>query len=711
MGAQDAIHRLFHPRNVVLVGASDRADHWSRRVWDNLKRFGFPGRVFPVNPNRTDIWGVPCHPRLDALAEKPDHLVLFTPAEIALGNLREGAAAGAASATLYAAGFGEGGDAEGLQLATQLRNVLAETGLTIVGPNCMGVACGKSNFCSIPDETLQELAESPVAIAAQSGAICASLNRAINELGLKVGYFASCGGQIGKKISDFIDYFAVQPELKVVLCYIESVPDAQNFLAAARRARANGKTVVAVKIGASDAARAFALAHTGSLTGNAQVFEAYAAAAGIVTLRSIEDAVEAVEFLARSPLPRGRNIAAVTNSGALRNLITEAAERAGATLAPLSETTRGRLREALGHPDVTNPLDTIRTIPTAKYAACVDALTDAPEVDIVLCAEELPRDDRAERRVANLRALEPAALRAHTLGKAVAVFTPFVTGVTDYGRATREEIPHVPVMRDIERALRVVRALAESRLAEPETRVPPADIDLLHELRARAGALDQPTALSEVNSKRVLAAYGIALPKERLVKTVAEAEEVARNIGFPVVLKAVSAVITHKSDAGLVMLNLCDADAVRHGFARLTKRSDALAANLDGILVAQQIVGGTECVLGVSRDPEMGPAVMFGLGGVWVELLKDVSFAPAGLSREQAAAMVRATRASRLLAGYRGGRLGDTNALIDALVNLGRLAMDLGDVLDAIDINPFMVCERGTYALDALVVLRPPVAR
>src|SRR5215470_12686112 len=406
-----AIARLFHPRNVVLVGASDRSDHWSRRVWDNLKRFGFAGRVMPVNPNRSEIWGVPCFPDVAALPEPPDHLVLFTPAETSVKVLRDGATAGAQSATLYAAGFGEGGDPEGLALAAKLRALLAETDLTIVGPNCMGVACGKSNFCSIPDETLQELKESPVAIAAQSGAICASLNRAINELGLKVGYFASCGGQIGCTVSDFIDYFAVQPELKVILCYIEGVPDAAHFLAAARHAHANGKTVLAIKIGASESARAFALAHTGSLAGSTEAFEAVAATAGVVRLASIEDAIEAIELVARCRPPRGPRVAAVTNSGALRNLITEAADRTDVPLATLSDTTRAALSDALKQADITNPLDTKRTIATNQYVACLDTLVSAPEVDIVLTAEELPRDDGAERRVANLRAVETIARR------------------------------------------------------------------------------------------------------------------------------------------------------------------------------------------------------------------------------------------------------------------------------------------------------------
>jgi acyl-CoA synthetase (NDP forming) len=705
---QAAIERLFHPRNVVLVGASDRPDHWSRRVFDNLKRFGFAGRVFPVNPNRSEIWGTPCFPDFAALPEAPDHLVLLTPAETSLRVLRDGAAAGAQSATLYAAGFGEGGDPEGLALAARLRAVLDDTSLTIVGPNCMGVACGKSNFCSIPDETLQELQESPVAVVAQSGAICASLNRSINELSLKVGYFASCGGQIGCTVSDFIDYFAVQPELKVILCYIEGIPDAPRFLAAARRAHANGKTVLAIKIGASESARAFALAHTGSLAGSTEAFEAVAATAGVVRLASIEDAIEAIELVARCRPPRGPRVAAVTNSGALRNLIAEAADRAGTPLAALSDTTRAALSEALKQSDITNPLDTKRTISTNQYVACLDALVNAPEVDIVLTAEELPRDEGAERRVANLRALEAVAQRAALLGKPVAAFTPFITGATEYGRMVRALIPSVPVMRDLERTLRVLRALVQSRIRSERPPAPESDIARI--LRQRAAGLDRPTALNEVESKSLLRAYGIPLPQEYLVGSSTEAIEAAHRIGFPVVLKGVSTAIPHKSDAGLVRLDGRDDKAVATAYAELMAQAGTLRVTLDGVLVAQQIAGGIECVLGVSRDPEMGPVVMFGLGGIFVELIKDVSFGAPGLDRDEALAMIKATRAGRLLEGFRGSKPGDRDALLDALVNLGRLAHELPDVIEAIDINPFVVCERGAFALDGLVVLRANTA-
>jgi acetyltransferase len=703
---RDGIARLLHPRNVVLVGASERAGHWSKRVWDNLHRFGYAGGVFPVNPNRADIWGTRCFPSLASLSETPDHLAIFTPAETTLQVLHEGAAAGARSATIYAAGFGEGGDEDGRQRAADLRKTLAQTGLTVVGPNGMGVACGRSRFATIPDETLQELGSSPVAVISQSGALCASINRAVNDLDLKVGYLISCGNQIGRTVADFIDYFADDAELRVMLCYIEAVADAGRFLDAARRARDNGKTVVAVKIGGSDAARAAALAHTGSLAGRSEVFDAFAAAAGIVRLDSLEDAIEAVEFLARAPLPRGRAIAVMTNSGALRSLATEAAERAGATLAAFSDRTRESLRRTLGQNDVDNPLDTKRTIPAEQYAACLDALVQAPEVDIVLAAEELPREPGIERRIANLRALADAARNGE---KTVAMVMPMPVAPSAYGCKVRADMPHLPVLRETEKALRVVRALADAG-TRPIHRgafyASLADSATGRALRTLASSRAH-SGLNEVDSKALLRQYSIPVPPERFVSTAQEAVDAARAIGFPVVLKAVSAAVSHKSDFGLVMLDVRDAETAAGAARTLIERCEELGVERDGILVARHMPAGIETVLGITRDVEMGPAIMFGSGGIWLELYKDVAFAPVGLDRAQALAMIQATRAGRLLAGYRG-KSGDIAAVADALVNLGRLAADLGDVIEAIDINPFVVYEHGAFALDGLVVLRSP---
>ncbi len=543
------IEGLLNPRNVALVGASDRDGHWSRRVWDNLRRFRFNGGVFPINPNRADVWGRPCFASVETLPEPPDHLAIFTPADTALDLLRRGAAAGARSATIYAAGFGEGGSRDRACLARELRAFLNDSGLTAVGPNCMGVGSGKSGFTTIPDETLQEFAPSPIAVVSQSGAMSTSINRAINALGHKVALLVSCGNQIGCKASDVIDYCADQSDLRVILCYIESVPDPDRFLDAARHARQNGKAVVAVKIGGSEAARASALAHTGALAGSSAVFEVFASAAGIIRLNSLEDAVEAVEFLARSPLPRGDGMALMSISGALRSLMTEAADRAGARLARFSAGTRKALADALGVADVDNPVDTKRTLPSEQYASCLKILTNAPEVDLLLVAEEFPLVEGVERRVANLGVLRDVTL-----------------DLSDCGRRVRDGMPHVPVLRETEKALRVAQAIGKAAarpLHAGDFFASRAHSELAQRWRKRAAGLARPTALNEVESKQLLHAYGIALPAERCVEAVADAARAARDIGFPVVLKAVCDTIPHKSDVGLVILNIRDVDAVR----------------------------------------------------------------------------------------------------------------------------------------------------
>jgi acetyltransferase len=404
-------------------------------------------------------------------------------------------------------------------------------------------------------------------------------------------------------------------------------------------------------------------------------------------------------------------MAVMSNSGALRSLITEAAERTSATLATLSDATEASLAATLEQKKVSNPLDTIRTISEKQYTACLDALVDAPEVDIVLVAEDLPIDNSVDRRIGNLLSIEGISRRADGIGKTVAVFTPLLASPTDYGRAVRERIPHVPMLRGTDRALRIVSTLARAAarpLHSGPFVSPPADTELVRHWRQRAATLEQPTALNEVDSKALLHAFGIPLPPERLAETADDAVAAAQEIGFPIVLKAVSAALPHKSDAGLVCLNLTDADTVRQAAAAIIARTRSLRVALDVMLVAKQVTGCTEVVLGVQRDVEMGPVVMFGMGGVLIELFKDVSFAPATLDHDQAREMVRATHAGQMLTGFRGRKPGDIDALCDALVNLGRLARDFGDVIETIDVNPLLVREQGVVALDALVVLRPP---
>lgn len=707
-GAGHGVEALLAPRNVVLVGASDRPGHWSGRVWLNLRRFGFAGNVYPVNPNRSEIWGARCYPDVANLPEAPDHLAIFIPAETTLRTLEEAAARGARGATLFAAGFGEGGDAEGRARGQRLKDTLARTGIAAAGPNCMGVASGRSKLVTLADETLEELAPGPVAVVTQSGMLCGTFSRALNDRGLRVAYLLSCGNQTGLTFSDYIAFLADDPDLRVILCYIESVVDAPRFLAAARKARDSGKRVVVVKIGGSDAARAAALAHTGSLAGSVEAFDTFARDAGIIRVDSLDEMIEVAELLARAPAPRGPRIAVMTNSGALKSITTEAMSAYGIEVAKLAPDTEGKLRAVLGDdPDIGNPLDTRRTLPTDKYMGCIETLCAAPEIDLLLLAEELPREAGIARKVANFTALENWIGRA---GKPVAMFSPITFRETDYMIGLRDALAHVPVMRDVGKTFRAIAALTRAGRGEgqPVAVARPAPPPLAADYRRRAAALTGPAALSEVESKALLAAYGIPLPPEEVASTAEEAVSAAARIGFPVVLKAVSAEVPHKSDAGLVVLNLTDAEEVRAAAERLRPRCGELGAPFQGVLVARQMRGGLEAVLGIHRDPEMGPVVMVGMGGVWLELFKDVAFAPPGLSRERALEAIAGTRMWRLLGGYRGVRAGDVNALADAMVALGRIALDLGDVIEAVDVNPLLVMEEGVCALDGLVVLKPP---
>ena len=696
------------PRNVVLVGASDR--NWAPRIWDNLKRFGFEGQVFPVNPNRTELWGARCYPSVADLPETPDHLALFVPKEQTLEILETAGRLGARSASIYAAGFGEGGDPEGRARALRLKEILRTHSIAATGPNCMGLAVGRSKFCTFPDEQIEPLAPGPVAALTQSGMLAQTFARGLVDAGLTLSYLVSCGNQTGLTFADYITHLSEDPDLRVITCYVESVSDGPAFLAAAQTARRNGKSIVVVKAGGSEEARKAALAHTGSLAGSTEVFDAFARDAGIVRVDTLEDMVEAAAYLARMKRPKGRRVCVMTNSGALKSLGTDAAETYGVEFAKLDPATGARMRETLADAELANPFDTKRTLRTEEYMACVRALHDDPNVDLLLLAEELPRAAGIERKVANLTALD--AFVGQEASKAVAAFAPVTLIETDYMHGLRDQLTHLPWLRDVGKTFRTISRIVPSHLTP--SLVPhapdPERVALVAQWRARAAELSGPTALGEGDSKSLLDAYGIGAPAETIVMTPQEAASAAARIGFPVVLKGVSAAVPHKSDAGLVILNLVSETGVAAAARTIMERCAAIGAPLEGILVAEQVKDGVEMVLGVHRDPEMGPAVMVGMGGIWLELFKDIAFAPPGLGLERARETIALTRASKLLGGYRGAPMRDVGALAKAMVGLGKLACELSDIIEAIDVNPVLVRSqgRGVVALDALVVLRPP---
>jgi acetyltransferase len=708
LGKVDA---LLNPRNVVILGASDTPGNWSQRVWRNVNRYKFPGPIYPLNPRRDQIWDTRCYRSYAELPEPPDHVVVVIPAAFVPDALLEASRAGARSATVLTAGFAESLDPAAHALSVRLKSVIAETGLAVSGPNCFGNLHARASLMTMPDDRMQRLVNGPVAIIGQSGGLAMAIKRSLEERGIDAGSVVTSGNQAGLASADYIAYYAMNDDIRVIVAYLEAVQDPDAFMAACRMARAAGKPIVLMKLGASAEGRAAALAHTGALAGAMEAFDAVAGAAGVLRVRTVDDVVETVEYVLHAPLPRGARLGAITFSGALRGLLLDAAAANGLAFVALAETTGARLAAVLGVGTIVgNPLDSGFTGLTNRegYVQCVEAMLDDPGIDLVLLQAELPRAPGMDRAEANMRAIEAIAARAR---KPIVQFSMGSHGLSDYSRAFRLHLPHVPCLQEVDKTLRTVRALSDYARRATQAPAVPAVASLrgkalLEKILARAAKEKSGSALNEVQSKQLLKVYGIAGPKEAVAHSAAEAAAIAKRIGYPVVAKGVSAALPHKSEAGAVMVGLDSVKAVRAAYEQIVEAVTRHSGSApEGVLIAEQVTDGIELVLGANLDPEVGPVILFGTGGIELELYRDVALAPPPLDERRALALIETTRAGKLIAGYRGRPALDVKAVVAALIGLSCLMVDAGGRIQSVDVNPFLLRRRGGLALDGLVVL------
>jgi acetyltransferase len=709
------VRALFNPRNIAIVGASDRPGNWSQRVYRSLKKFEFPGAIYAVNPRNKTVWdGQTCYPSLSELPEAPDHVVVIVPGAAAVEAITEAGKAKARSATVFSGGFGEGGDPKGQALAADLKRAIEGAGLAVSGPNCMGNLAAPSRMMTIPDDRITSLDRGPVGIVGQSGGIVMAIHRALLARGVTAGYAVTSGNEIGLNMADYIRYLADDPDLRAIACFIESIKEPLAFRRACEYARDAGKPVVAVKIGGSEESRRAALAHTGSLAGSLECFDAVAETIGVVRVDTLDEIVETVEYFTHAKPPKGPRLGAMTFSGGMKGLLLEAAERNGLSFPALLPETNARMSEVLGvGTSLGNPLDAgfAALSSSEAYFKGIEVMLADPNIDVLLVQEELPPAPRLNNKVENLRQVDQMVASA---GKPIAVISMISYMFTEHTREFRAALPNLPVLQEIDKAVRAVgragRYGALRAQAGAATLSPAAKPDVAAILKRRSPAANGLFVLNEADSKALLRAYGIATPREQVVGSVDTAVSAAKEIGYPVVLKLVAAEVTHKSDIGGVILGIRSENELRSAYTRLQQNfaKARSGAKLTQALVAQQISGGVELVLGVQRDPEVGPVLMFGSGGVLLELSKDVSFGAVPLPPWQAKAMIERTSAGRLLKGYRGTPACDEAGVLAALTALGRLTHDLGDQIESIDINPLVALPegQGAVALDALVVLR-----
>jgi acetyltransferase len=708
-----SIHAMLHPRNIVLVGATDKPGNYAERIWNNLIKYQYEGGLYPVNSRRETIWGVPCYKDFLSLPDKPDHVLVLVPARFAVQVIRDAAAAGARSATIVTSGFSELQDAESQRLAGELQQAIRETGMAVTGPNCLGnLSAGEKIFTNIDDRVVT-MEAGPVAIAGQSGAIVMAIRQTLEDRGVGVGYMVTTGNEAGLETPDLMAYFAADPSIRVIVVYLEGVRNTKVFRAACKAARAAGKPVIALKLGASEGGRAAAMAHTGALAGSIETFDAISTREGVIRVRGLDELIETTECFVHADPPKAARLAAVTLSGGKRGLLLDAFHAAGLNFAPLSKDANDKLAKMLGPGSIVgNPLDAgfAAVVDPSVYMQSIKIMIDDPDTDIVIIDSELPKAPH-EARERNLRIVNEMAEAA---SKPVVYISTMSIGFTEFTKGLRKSLPHIAVMQGLDRAVGAIRALIDYASLRKE--VPDvvsgssaaARATLERTLKSAEGA-----ALDEVASKKLLKAYGIPVSKEAIAQDAAGAVRIAKKIGFPVVAKVVSADILHKSDIGGVVLNLNSAAEVKKAFNDITARVKKLKnkPTLEGILIAQQVKADLELVVGASLDAEMGPVILFGTGGVDIELMKDVALAGAPLDETDARELISRTKAGVKLKGYRGKPALHEASAIKAIVGLSNLMADAGTRIASIDVNPFLINTRTGVAVDGLIVLNNAAAK
>jgi acetyltransferase len=707
------IHAMLHPRNIVLVGATDKPGNYAERIWNNLIKYQYEGGLYPVNAKRETIWGVPCYKDFASLPDKPDHVLVLVPARFAVQVIRDAAAAGARSATIVTSGFSELQDEESQRLAVELQRAVRETGLAVTGPNCLGnLSAGEKLFTNI-DDRIVTMEAGPVAIAGQSGAIVMAIRQALEDRGVGVGYMVTTGNETGLETPDLIAYFAADPSVRVIVVYLEGVRNTKVFREACKAARAAGKPVIALKLGASEGGRAAAMAHTGALAGSIETFDAISTREGVVRVRGLDELIETTECFVHADPPKSNRLAAVSLSGGKRGLLIDAFYSAGLNFAPLSASATEKLSKMLGPGSIVgNPLDAgfAAVVDPSVYMSSIKTMIDDPDTDIVIIDAELPKAPH-ELRERNLRIVNDMAGAA---SKPVVYISTMSIGFTEFTKGLRKSLPNIAVMQGLDRAVGAIKSLidyAGLRKVVPEiasSSKAPARAVLEKMLKNANGA----AALDEVASKKLLRAYGIPVAKEEIAQTAADAVKIAKKIGFPVVAKVVSADILHKSDIGGVVLNINSAAEVKKAFNDITARVKKLRTRpkLEGILIAQQVKADLELVVGASLDAEMGPVVLFGTGGVDIELMKDVALAGAPLDADEARQLIHKTKAGVKIRGYRGKPALLEASAIKALVGLSNLMADAGNRIASIDVNPFLINSKLGVAVDGLIVLNNAAA-
>ena len=698
------LSRLFNPRSIAVVGASQDERTISGQPIKYLRKHAYRGRVYAVNPKYQEVGGFPCYADIESLPEAPDLAMMAVAAARVPGMIEACGRKGIGFVILFTAGFAEVGG-EGARLQDEIASIARRYGIGLIGPNCQGIISTTHDvYAGFGGPYEFRYKAGPLSLVSQSGGFGFAVANMAEDAGVGLRHIVSSGNEAVLGVLDFIDFFVDDPESQVIAAYVEGLRGARRVLDIGRRALSKRKPILVWKVGNSEAGARAAATHTANLGGSNAIYEAAFKQAGIVRVYDALELADYARAFQGGRLPKGPRVAVITISGGAGVLITDELISQGCEVPPLSTQAAEKLRDVVpSFVTLNNPIDVTAGLFDKEdmLERALAVLLEDPSTDALAVMTASITGKLAERVAQQITDAQKR------YDKPIVVWSSTRRSVADEAYRVYEAA-EVPVYSSPVRAgkalavlSRYVAAVERERLATSEPVRAISRPEILATLSRRVGDL------AEYEAKAVLSSYGISITREEIATSATEAVRIAARIGFPVVMKIQSPDIPHKTEAGGVRLGIEDASAVERSYHEITEavRRHAPNARIDGILVQEMLSGGTEVILGSTNDPQFGPAVMFGIGGIFTEVLKDVTFRLAPVRRSEAVAMIKEIRGYPLLTGARGRPPADIDALVEAIESLGALATDLQDVVSEIDINPIIVFPNGggIKAADALI--------
>ncbi len=705
-----SLEKVFNPGSIAVIGASEVPGKAAERRTRSLIKGGYKGDIYLINPKRDELFGMKAYHSITDIPTEVDLVMVVVAPKFVSSAVADSIRMGAKGVIIITAGLGESGE-EGKRIEAEILSEAAKTGAYVIGPNCSGMfnASADINMLGIPT-----INKGSISILTQSGNVIDSLTHFARMRGCGFNKLINVGNAIGVRLHEYITYLKEDPDTKVIATYLEGIRGGNELVRVAREA-AKTKPIIALKVGKSSAGARATASHTGSLAGDDVIVDAAFRQAGIVRVSNPDELVDMADVFSRCPLPKGNRVVIMSEGGGDNSIAADNAEKYGMQVLLLGRDTQEKILPVLlaGMP-AHNPIDYGGTAEENPHVIteCVKACMEDDDVDGILITGFFGG-------FFDIIAPHIAELEEQTARELVDLVEKYQKPLivnTSYARdpiASLDILKEagIPVIESSDRASQCMSALMHFAVTQKKIRnmrMPEGTVTERPEVKKlfRNVADESRRNLLETESRELLAEYGVSLPDAVLVKTPEEAVEAAEKLGYPLAMKIVSPDIIHKSDAGGIRLNLASADEIKAAFDEIIKNAGKVTTpeKIVGVLLSPMASRGQECIIGMIRDAQFGPVIMFGLGGIFVDVLKDVSFRVAPLADEDIDAMIKEIKGYRILTGVRGEKPKDVEAIKDILAKLSGIAIDNPEI-DEIDLNPVIVHEKGLSIVDSRVLI------